>query len=65
MWVPEERKQHPGARGWQISPYSCLVSGSSWEEGWLGATTGRLLLRVLWVCLYEDGAAVWGRDRAG
>ncbi len=45
----EERKQQPGGRYWLIPPYSCLVSGSSWAEGWLGAATG--VLRVPCRCV--------------
>lgn len=41
--MEEERKQHPGGRYWLIRPYSCLVSGFSWAEGWLGATRGLCL----------------------
>lgn len=50
--MEEERKQQPGRRSWLISPCSCLVSSSSWAEGWLGVTTG-VLLCVLWVRLGE------------
>ncbi len=55
-----EPKQHRGPRNWLIPPHSCLASGPPWEEGWMSATAGVLL--VLWVCLGKK--AVWRRDQA-